>query len=83
MRPVYAVRDTTKTRFVVALYTPNPQKDAKNFKVGHTLCITSARLHQFLDGQTGFRIEDPSTIEVWIMYAHKVWCRPLRIPHTT
>jgi hypothetical protein len=37
MRPVYAVRDTTKNRFVVALYTPDPQKDAKNFKVGHTL----------------------------------------------
>jgi len=73
MRPVYAVRDTTKTRFVVALYTPNPQKDAKNFKVGHTLCITSARLHQFLDGQTGFRIEDPSTIEVLPVSMAKLW----------
>jgi hypothetical protein len=73
MRPVYAVKDKTQTRFVVALYTPNPQKDATGFKIGHTLCITSARPHQFLDGQTGFRIEDPSTIDVWRIYARKVW----------
>jgi hypothetical protein len=72
MRPVYAVRDNTRTRFVVALYTPDPQKDAKNFKIGHTLCITSARPHQFLDGQTGFRIEDPSTIEVCTMHVCKL-----------
>ena len=72
-RPVYAVKDTTHTRFVVALYTPEPQKDAENFKIGHTLCITSARPHHFLDGQTGFRIEDPGAIEVSAMNARKVW----------
>jgi hypothetical protein len=72
MRPVYAVRDTTRTRFVVALYTPDPQRDARKFEIGHTLCITSARPHQFLDGQTGFRIEDPSTIEVRTRYACEV-----------
>ena len=64
MRSVYAVKDITGTRFVVALYTDDPQKDTKDFKIGHTLCITSARPHKFFDGQVGFRIEDPGTIEV-------------------
>jgi hypothetical protein len=75
MRPVYAVRDRTRTRFVVALYTPDPRKDATNFKTGHTLCITSARPHQFIDGQTGFRIENPSTIAVRALYAGTMQCR--------
>lgn len=48
---------------MVALYTPDPARDAAKFRVGHTLCIKSARTHQFLDGQVGFRIEDPSSIE--------------------
>jgi hypothetical protein len=50
----------------VALYTPDPYKDAqeKEFEIGHTLCITSARPHYFLDGQVGFRIEDPTIIDV-------------------
>ena len=61
--PIYAVRDNTKTKFIVALYTPNPQKDAQSFIVGHTLCITSARPNNF-DGQPGFIILDPNTIEV-------------------
>ena len=64
MRPVYAVKDITGTRFVVALYTDNPQKDAKDFEIGYTLCITSARPHKFLDGKAGFRIEDLGMIEV-------------------
>ena len=64
MRPVYAAKDITGTRFVVALYTDDPRKDAKDFEIGHTLCVTSARPHKFLDGQVGFRIEDPSMIEV-------------------
>ena len=69
--PIYAVRDNTKTKFIVALYTPNPQKDAQSFIVGHTLCITSARPHNF-DGQPGFIILDPNTIEVCPIYTKKV-----------
>lgn len=67
-RPVYEVRDITRTRFVVALYTDNPSQDAKEkgFQIGHTLCITSALPHHFLDGQVGFRIEDPNIIDVRI-----------------
>lgn len=72
MRPVYATKDITGTRFVVALYTEDPQKDAKDFEIGHTLCITSARPHNFLDGQVGFRIEDPSKIEVRMGIPHIV-----------
>lgn len=67
-RPVYAVKDVTQSRFIVALYTPDPKKDAESFRVGHTVCITSARPHLFLDGQHGFRIEDPSTIQVCASY---------------
>jgi len=72
-RPVYGVRDVTRTRFVVALYTPNPDEDAKKFKVGHTVCITSARPHRFLDGHLGFRIEDPNTIEVLPASLTELW----------
>jgi hypothetical protein len=49
---------------MVAMYTDNPDDDAEDFAVGPTLCITSARPHHFLDGQTGFRIDDPGTFEV-------------------
>lgn len=58
------VEDTTQTRFIVAMYTDDPDHDARDFQIEHTLCITSARPHRFLDGQTGFRIDDPSTFEV-------------------
>ena len=71
MHPVYAVKDITNTRFVVALYTPDPPRDARNFRIRHTVCITSALPHQFLDGQTGFRIEDPSTVEVYAQWILK------------
>ncbi|KAF9462523.1 hypothetical protein BDZ94DRAFT_1165664 [Collybia nuda] len=63
-RPVFSVKDITQTSFVVAMYTSNPFHDARNFRIGHTLCITSLRPHHFLDGHTGFRIEDPNTIEI-------------------
>jgi len=75
IRPVYATKDVTGAHFIVALYTPTPHKDAKNlnFKVGYTVCITSERPGQFLDGRVGYRIEDPSIIQVLPVSLAELW----------
>lgn len=77
LRPVYAVRDVTQAKFLVALHTPNPREDAQNFKVGHTLCITATRARppQYLGGhgQIGYRIEDPSTIQILPVSLAGLW----------
>jgi hypothetical protein len=64
MRPIYAVTDVNRGPLLVDLYTPDPFKDAAKFKVGHTLCITDGTIHAFPDGRNGFRIVDPTKIEV-------------------
>lgn len=61
---VFLVKDITQTEFVVTISTPNPSKDTRDFEIGHTLCMTSACLHRYLDGMIGFRINNPHTIEV-------------------
>ncbi|KAJ6578819.1 hypothetical protein DFH09DRAFT_1148399 [Mycena vulgaris] len=64
LRPVYMVRDKIDCHFPVAFYTDNPREDAKACKIGHILCITSGMRHNFVDGSSGYRIEDPSTVFV-------------------
>ena len=61
---MFRVRDKLGTLFAAAFYTPNPAVDARDCKVGTMLAVKNARPHRFLDGQVGFRIEDPSYIEV-------------------
>ncbi|KAJ6554495.1 hypothetical protein B0H19DRAFT_1153772 [Mycena capillaripes] len=63
-RPVYMVKDKINGHFPVAFYTENPVQDAAACKVGHILCITNGMRHNFLDGSSGYRIEDPSTVFV-------------------
>lgn len=66
-RPSYQTRCKIGVPFVVALYTETPLKDRDDLRYcspGNVLCLTSARPKTFLDGSTGFRVEDASTIQV-------------------
>lgn len=63
-RPTFGTRDKLGTQMIASFYTPDPPNDAKDVTIGHTMCMSGARARQFLDGQVGFRIEDPSTVEV-------------------
>nr|GAT55413.1 predicted protein [Mycena chlorophos] len=62
-RPVFRVRDKINGYFIVAFYTDDPMEDAvaMKCKIGHVICIVSGMRHTFLDGQSGYRIEDPNT----------------------
>ncbi|KAJ6556890.1 hypothetical protein B0H10DRAFT_2241123 [Mycena sp. CBHHK59/15] len=63
MRPVYRVRDKIDCQFPVAFYTDNPSEDAKDCKVGHVLCITTACAMPSRTGRMGTesRIQAPCT----------------------
>ncbi|KAK0458923.1 uncharacterized protein EV420DRAFT_1747858 [Desarmillaria tabescens] len=66
-RPVYRVEDKLPGNYwTVAFYTDDLDQDAEDLKceVGSTMCIKNSRLHQFFDGQVGYRIEDASTVTV-------------------
>ncbi|KAJ7146170.1 hypothetical protein C8R44DRAFT_756769 [Mycena epipterygia] len=65
-RPMYIVRDKINCEFPVAFYTDNPVQDAKaaGCKIGHILCITSGMRHHFMDGSSGYIIQDPKTVFV-------------------
>lgn len=65
-RPSYQTRCKIGVPFVVTLYTETPLKDRDDLRYcspGNVLCLTSARPKTFLDGSTGFRVEDASTIQ--------------------
>ncbi|KAH8822829.1 hypothetical protein DL96DRAFT_1619433 [Flagelloscypha sp. PMI_526] len=52
--------------WMVAFYTDNPAQDVEKLKikVGTVLALRNAIPKPFLDGNVGFRIEDPSVVEV-------------------
>ncbi|KAF7297350.1 MYND-type domain-containing protein [Mycena indigotica] len=62
-RPVFLTRDKIGSEFIVAFYTDNPMGDVEAMKcrVGHVMCIRNGMRHRFFDGQSGYRIEDPTT----------------------
>ncbi|KAK0205815.1 hypothetical protein DFS33DRAFT_1257529 [Desarmillaria ectypa] len=64
-RPVFRVEDKLSGNYwVVAFYTDNPVADAKECKVGYMICIKNGIPQQFMDGQNGYRIEDPSDVVI-------------------
>ncbi|KAH6905235.1 hypothetical protein BKA70DRAFT_509365 [Coprinopsis sp. MPI-PUGE-AT-0042] len=62
VRPMYQVEDKLEGNYwMVAFYTDNPRQDARECKLGSMICIKDGMPHQFMDGSTGFRIEDASS----------------------
>ena len=48
----------------VMFYLKRGRFDSEAFVVGHTLAVFYAHLHDFLDLNTGLRVEEMSTVKV-------------------
>ncbi|KAI0834412.1 hypothetical protein F5Y06DRAFT_279199 [Hypoxylon sp. FL0890] len=61
IRPRIVAEDFQGNQFVVAFYPDDPNdmpRLLKHFKVGNTIAIFYPLIHYFLDGTTGFRVDD-------------------------
>eukprot|EP01062_Namystynia_karyoxenos_P020936 TRINITY_DN17944_c0_g1_i1.p1 TRINITY_DN17944_c0_g1~~TRINITY_DN17944_c0_g1_i1.p1 ORF type:complete len:305 (+),score=98.98 TRINITY_DN17944_c0_g1_i1:75-917(+) len=58
------VRDAEGVARAVFFYPPelNPPLDYDDITPGATICLRSPRLHRFMDGQDGLRVEDPDGV---------------------
>lgn len=62
---MYLLRDVTGTEFIVAFYTDERSPEVlRDCKVGDTMAIMYAHMHNFIDGQVGIRVEEAETVKV-------------------
>ncbi|KAI1394659.1 hypothetical protein F4819DRAFT_480901 [Hypoxylon fuscum] len=65
IRPRIVAKDHNGDRFVVAFYPDDPDDMPRllnNFKIGNTIAIFYALVHNFLDGSVGVRVEDSDEV---------------------
>ena len=68
LRPMFTVKDKAGKQFLVSMYLDNdvalPDFWHKHCIPGNVVAIMYANSHNFMDGQTGIRVEEVGTIKV-------------------
>ena len=74
-RPMFTAKDKAGKEFLVAMYLDNdvalPEFWHKYCKPGNVVAIMYACSHNFVDGQTGIRLEEVENIKVLILLCYE------------
>lgn len=73
LQPQYLVKDGEGTEFIVVFHTDGHFPEAlRECKIGNTMAIMDAHLHQFVDGHFGIQVENVRSVKVLIYTGSKL-----------